>query len=100
MRLATIQIWRQLSTIPCIFFFANLLFAVEQGFPINIKLGHRLSVERGKEYYRAEAICQTSNQVKAQISLLRVSTKLEKDGMKNTWVKTTLPRNLEIVFSV
>ena len=66
MRLATIQIWRQLSTIPCIFFFANLLFAVEQGFPINIKLGQRLSVERGKEYYRAEAICQTSNQVKAQ----------------------------------
>ena len=30
----------------------------------------------------------------------RVSTKLEKDWMKNTWVKTTLPRNLEIVFSV
>ena len=33
----------------------------------NIKLGRGLSGERGKEYYRAaEAICQTSNQVKAQ----------------------------------
>ena len=32
----------------------------------NIKLGQSLNVERGKEYYRAEAICQTSNQVKAQ----------------------------------